>query len=321
MRKEHPYRFWWPALLTAGLLLSAGCANAETTMTVTGPVVTTGDYLQARPGLEDMWTYYLTNTSTVGDVNNMIAWQINAGRNNNILNVEFEKLTENGSLPNINFTYLTNTSTGFTGLVPPVSDENNPDPSTIVIKLITPATTPSAPGLAVATAVGGGYNVPFPPVPVEVPYLAAGCAVEWAEQAVGGEREFRYRVSNPGTPPLTTVVLPAGRQHGVSTALAPAGWTATLGALATTFSGSLGHGQSLRLALRSAQPAGEPLLAGIGTGTQTLWAAVGVPGPSQPRPLATWTDATGFHARFLVRPGHRREDVPLVGLVRLVRPV
>jgi hypothetical protein len=124
-----------------------------------------------------------------------------------------------------------------------------------------------------------------------------------AEQAVGGEREFRYRVSNPGTPPLTTVVLPAGRQHGVSTALAPAGWTATLGALATTFSGSLGHGQSLRLALRSAQPAGEPLLAGIGTGTQTLWAAVGVPGPSQPRPLATWTDATGFHARFLVRPG------------------
>ncbi len=151
-------------------------------------------------------------------------------------------------------------------------------------------------GNAVADANSRSPGLIIGQAGVEVPYVAAGCEVAWAEQAVGGEREFRYRVSNPGTPPLTTVVLPAGRQHGVSTALAPAGWTATLGALATTFSGSLGHGQSLRLALRSAQPAGDPLLAGIGTGTQTLWAAVGVSGPSQPRPLATWTDATGFHA-------------------------
>ena len=91
-------------------------------------------------------------------------------------------------------------------------------------------------GNAVADANSRSPGLIIGQAGVEVPYVAAGCEVAWAEQAVGGEREFRYRVSNPGTPPLTTVVLPAGRQHGVSTALAPAGWTATLGALATTFS-------------------------------------------------------------------------------------
>jgi hypothetical protein len=234
----------------------------------------------------------------------MIEWQMNAGYDNNILKAEFEKLTQSNDLPTIRTTYTTDTHLGFTGLVPPVSDEFNPDPSTVIIRIYTPADTPSAPGLAVATAQGwydGGPN--FPPVAVEVPYLAAGCEVAWAGQAVGGEREFRYRVTNTGTPPLTTLSLPAGRQHGVTTALAPAGWTANIGALATTFSGTLAHGQAVLVAMRSAQPTGDPLQATIGTGTETLWAAVGVPGASLPRPLASWTDATGFHARFLVRPG------------------
>ena len=159
----------WPALLAAGAVLLGCVAIAAPMMTVEGPFMATGDYIQARPGLEATWTYYLTNTSTVGAENNMIAWQINAGFNNNILKVEYEKYTSPSELPIIYSSYLTNTSIGFTGLVPPVPDENNFDPSTIVIRLYTPASTPAAPGLAVATAQGVGYAVPFPSVAVDVP--------------------------------------------------------------------------------------------------------------------------------------------------------
>ncbi len=62
---------WVPWVLSAALplLLGAPCARAETTMTVSGPVVTVGDYMPAHPGLEKKWGYEVTNISTPGDNN------------------------------------------------------------------------------------------------------------------------------------------------------------------------------------------------------------------------------------------------------------
>jgi hypothetical protein len=114
VRKEHPYRFWWPALLTAGLLLSAGCANAETTMTVTGPVVTTGDYISnGTDVLEKRWRYDITNTSSSGDTNNMIEFQINEGSDNDVM-----ALTKTYSGTGTINLSIANATSGFTGLLP-----------------------------------------------------------------------------------------------------------------------------------------------------------------------------------------------------------
>ncbi|MCX6868564.1 MAG: hypothetical protein NTV46_20630 [Verrucomicrobia bacterium] len=100
------------ALASAGFL---GTATAETKMTVTGPVVTTGEYLSSHPGLEKKWGYEITNASTAGDINNMFEWHDNAGTNNDILSAgaDYDGIT--GSITS----YLSATSSGFTGLLPP----------------------------------------------------------------------------------------------------------------------------------------------------------------------------------------------------------
>ena len=133
-------------------------------MTVTGPVVTTGDYISNGTGvLEKRWRYDITNTSSSGDINNMIEFRINAGSNNDVLAVT---KTYSGT-GTINL-FINSSSSGFTGLLPSsTSPFNN---NKVILYLITPADTPSAPGLAVATASGwyaGGDN--FPSVPVDVP--------------------------------------------------------------------------------------------------------------------------------------------------------
>ena len=49
VKTGHPYRPWWPALLVAAALLLGCNASAEPVMTVTGPVITTGDYTHPAP--------------------------------------------------------------------------------------------------------------------------------------------------------------------------------------------------------------------------------------------------------------------------------
>jgi hypothetical protein len=48
--------------------------NAETKMQVEGPFITT-------EGIEKKWDYYISNSSTAHDANNMIELKINAGKN------------------------------------------------------------------------------------------------------------------------------------------------------------------------------------------------------------------------------------------------
>ena len=74
----------------AGWLCCAAAltANAGTTMTVSGPVVTIGEYIPSNPGLEKRWRYDITNTSSSGDINNMINCQINAGTDNGVLGMD-----------------------------------------------------------------------------------------------------------------------------------------------------------------------------------------------------------------------------------------
>ena len=132
-------------------------------MTVSGPVVTTGDYIDNGTGvLEKRWRYDIANTSAVGAENNMISFQINAGSNNDVLQL-YKTYSGNGT---INL-FVANATSGFTGRLPPAS--GIPNNNKISLFLITPADTPSAPGLAVATAAGVGYEVPFPSVAVDVP--------------------------------------------------------------------------------------------------------------------------------------------------------
>ena len=163
---------WWPALLAVGFAWFGCAASAETTMTVTGPVVTIGDYISNGDGvLEKRWRYDITNTSAIGAENNMISFQINAGSDNDVLQVS-KTYTGSGTI-NI---FIDIASAGFTGLLPPPGGRDN---NRISLYFYTPATTPSAPGLAVATAQGVGYAVPFPSVAVDVP--AAAPTVDFTE--------------------------------------------------------------------------------------------------------------------------------------------
>ena len=135
----------------AGWLCCAAAltANAGTTMTVSGPVVTIGDYISNGPGvLEKRWRYDITNTSSSGDINNMIEWHVNAGSNNDVLAVS-KSYTGSGT---INL-FLNRTSAGFTGLLMPYPQKTNNN--FIQIFLYTPATTGTAAGEAGATARGG----------------------------------------------------------------------------------------------------------------------------------------------------------------------
>ena len=147
-------------------LTGSGLAGVtpQPVMTVTGPLVNIGNYIQNGEGvLEKRWRYYITNTSAVGDAHNMIDFHIDAGTNNGILRV----LKSYYGYPEPEIRQTT-TSTGFVGLLPPGSD---PFESGIEVRLYTPATTPSAPGLATATAAGtlANPNIPFPSVVVAVP--------------------------------------------------------------------------------------------------------------------------------------------------------
>jgi MprA protease rhombosortase-interaction domain-containing protein len=161
-----------PAALAVGMY--AMPSNAATLMMVEGPVITTGDYISngndtlGNPILEKRWDYNVSNSSTVGDANNMIEWHINAGSNNNI----FEELDYDrfSSQPTISL-YITDNTCGFIGLLPP-SPEPFTDNNSIIFTLYTPADTQSALGLATGTSFGyslGGDN--FNKVTVEVPTI------------------------------------------------------------------------------------------------------------------------------------------------------
>ena len=278
-----------------------GGVTPQPVMTVEGPYVTTDDFLPNRPGLETEWGYIVSNTSTAGDINNMVEWHLNAGKNNNILDAYAQYYGDRGTIT-VNLSTITS---GFTGLLPPTRPFD-PIQSQMYFFVITPADTPSALGLATATAAGtlASPNIPFPSVAVSIPYLPPAVTMVSATQAAAGQQEFRYQLTNLGTAPLTTLAIPAGLQQGVSATLAPDGWSATVTPLATTFSGSLEHGQSALYLLHAAQAPGDPLPAVTSAGGAALLThPAAVPGSSLPRPLATWTDADGFHARFLVRPG------------------
>ena len=136
----------------AGWLCCAAAltANAGTTMTVSGPVVTIGDYISNGPGvLEKRWRYDITNTSSSGDINNMIEWHVNAGSNNNVL-----AITKNHSGTGTINLFTNSSSSGFTGLLPPAS--GIPNNNKVSIFLYTPATTGTAAGEAGATARADG---------------------------------------------------------------------------------------------------------------------------------------------------------------------
>jgi hypothetical protein len=295
-----------PILLASASMSSGLEAQAGTQMTLgntqnPAPVITTGDYIQNGVGvLEKLWRYSVQNVSTVGDVNNMIEWHLNAGNNNNILDAYVEY---DGFIGTVT-PYLSATSSGFTGLLPPTFPFDL-DQSRANFFIITPADTPSAPGLATATSYGSTFGAPnFNSVAVNVPFLPAQVRVESATQQVEGKTEIRYKITNLGTEVITGVTIPGGRQQGVGEVLAAPGWTAEAGPLATVFAGgALNLGEEALFALRSAQGAGGALLARVEAGGTALAAAVRVPGAAGPRVLAAWTDAGGFHARFLVRPG------------------
>ena len=141
-------------------------SNAATVMTVDGPFVTTGDYISNGTGvLEQRWRYDITNTSTVGDANNMINWNIDVGTNNNVLDLDYI-YNGSGSIT----LYLDDTNAGFNGILPPGPawpDNNNNN--SIQFYVFTPVDTPPMAGITTATARGIGYNVPFNSVEIQVP--------------------------------------------------------------------------------------------------------------------------------------------------------
>ncbi|MBN8458184.1 MAG: hypothetical protein J0M04_10130 [Verrucomicrobia bacterium] len=99
--------------------------------------------------------------------------------------------------------------------------------------------------------------------------------------------------------------VPCGRQQGVERALAPAGWSAEVGSVGTVFTGSLGHGASAVFAVRVGEAGGpwSVLQCEARSADEVARAWTRVPGAAVPRALSAWTDATGLHGRFLVRPG------------------
>ena len=106
-------------------------------------------YIKWHRVLEKRWRYDITNTSSSGDINNMIEWHVNAGSNNNVL-----AITKNHSGTGTINLFTNSSSSGFTGLLPPAS--GIPNNNKVSIFLYTPATTGTAAGEAGATARADG---------------------------------------------------------------------------------------------------------------------------------------------------------------------
>jgi hypothetical protein len=268
------------ALASAGFL---GTATAETRMTVSGPDVTSGyniiidDLIPERPGLEMEWAYKIRNTSTVGDINNMIEWHIDAGSNNNILDAY---VSYNGNIGNVTV-YLADTTSGFTGLLPPTSPFSVIQ-SQAYFFIVTPLNTPSITGLATGTSYGleiGGDN--FNSVAVNVPFLPANVIIKSAMQEVSpGLFEYRVFVENQGTP-KATAKFPIGMNNQLTWIYVPSGIEATTNELSTTIStstGGLNLHQTALFMVQTPQNQSSKLYSQLQAGTYNSNQGVIVPG-------------------------------------------
>ncbi|MCX6865223.1 MAG: hypothetical protein NTV46_03205, partial [Verrucomicrobia bacterium] len=263
-------------------LIAVSSLYADTSMTVSGPVFTTGDYISNGTGvLEKKWRYEITNTSTDGDVNNMIEFHINAGNNKNILNAYIQYGGDPGTIT----PYRSASTSGFTGLLPPTFPLDLAE-SQVNFFIITPADTQSAPGLATATAEGIGYNVPFNSVAVQVPAdLPTQVKLESATKQIGGQTEIRYKITNLGTAIINSVDIPVGTNNLITEYYVPGGVTVTVNEINSHIvkDGGINLRESVIYKIKSSQkitnPANaQPINARISVGSEEIYQGVPVPG-------------------------------------------